>query len=272
MPDILTVATYNANSIRVRLEQLLAWLERVRPDVLAVQETKCSDEDFPAEPIRAAGYHLAYRGRGGHGGVALITREEAQEVAFGLDDGDEPDEHRLVRACACGVAVVNTYVPQGRDIESEVFRYKLRWFERLRSLLERHYDPAQPLIWLGDLNVAPEPIDVYAPKRLANHVDYHPEARAALEETKRWGLEDVFRRLHPGEPEQYTYWDYRARNPVADKVGWRVDHIMATPPLAATATEAWIDVEERLAVRPSDHTFLIARFDLPRIGQSRAAG
>lgn len=265
MPDILTVATYNANSIRVRLDQVLAWLERVRPDVLAIQETKCTDDAFPAEPIRAAGYHVVYRGRGGHGGVALLSREEPRDVAFGLNDGDEPDEHRLVRARVHGVAVVNTYVPQGREVESEVFGYKLRWFERLRCLFERDYDPTQPLLWLGDLNVAPEPMDVHDPKRHANHVDYHPEARAALQRTMAWGFEDVFRRLHPDEPEQYTYWDYRARNPVANKVGWRIDHIMATSPLAATATEAWIDVDERLAERPSDHTFLAARFDLAQI-------
>jgi len=267
MANILTVATYNANSIRIRLEQILDWLARVRPDVLAVQETKCSDQDFPAEPIRAAGYHVAHRGQGGHGGVALITREEPTDVAFGLPDGEAPDEHRLVRARVRDVAIVNTYVPQGRALDADEFRYKLRWFERLRALFERCYTPTEPLIWLGDLNVAPEPIDVYDPKRLANHVDFHPEVRAAFERVKEWGFVDVFRLLHPDEPDQYTYWDYRARNPVANKVGWRVDHIMATPPLAATATEAWIDVEARLAQRPSDHTFLVARFDLAQLGR-----
>ncbi|HHX44205.1 MAG TPA: exodeoxyribonuclease III [Chloroflexi bacterium] len=265
MPNTLTVASFNANSIRVRLEQVLRWLARVHPDVLAIQETKCADEAFPAEPIRAAGYHVVYRGSGGYAGVALLSREEPEDVAFGLDDDDEPDGHRLVRAHVHGIDIVNTYIPQGREITSEVFHYKLRWFARLRCLFERHYHPAQPLIWLGDLNVAPEPIDVHDPKRHANHVDYHPEVRAAFQQTVSWGFEDVFRRLHPDEPEQYTYWDYRVRNPVANNAGWRIDHIMATPPLAAVATKAWIDVDERLAARPSDHTFLTAQFDMTRL-------
>jgi exodeoxyribonuclease III len=266
MPDILTIATYNANSIRVRLDQMLDWLQRVRPDALCVQETRCSDEDFPVEPIREAGWRVAYRGRGGRAGVAIIAGDDLEDVAYGLDDEEDSDEHRLIRARLRGIQVINTYVPQGKAIEEPEFHYKLRWFERLCAFLDRHYRPAEPLLWVGDLNVAPEPIDVYDPKRLAEHVDFHPEVRKALERVKAWGFEDVFRRLHPGEPEQYTYWDYRARNPVPNKVGWRVDHIMATPPLAAAATEAWIDVEARLAQRPSDHTFLVGRFDLSRLG------
>ena len=255
-------ATFNANSIRARLDQVLAWLSREAPDVLCLQETKVQDKDFPLGPFVDAGYHVAFRGQKAHAGVALVSRTEPQDVSFGLDDGGEPDEARLVRAVVRGIPVVNTYAPQGREVESEHFQYKLEWFSRVRRFFESHYDPAGPLLWMGDLNVATEPIDVYDPKRLEGHVDYHPEARAALERVRVWGFVDVFRRHHPGEEGQYSYWDYRARNPIENGIGWRVDHIWASEPLARVSTSAWIDVDARRATRPSDHTFLAAEFGI----------
>jgi exodeoxyribonuclease-3 len=260
--ETLKVATFNANSIRVRLEQILEWMEREQADVLCVQETKVTDEDFPIEPIRRAGYHVVFRGQKSYAGVALISREEPREVAFGLEDDGEPDEPRLLRAVVRGIPVVNTYVPQGRSADSEHFRYKLAWFRRLRALFERHYTPDEPLLWVGDFNVAPEPIDVHNPTRLKGHVDFHPEAQAALERVRVWGFEDVFRRHYPGEAGHYTYWDYRARDPIERGVGWRVDHIWATRPLAERSSRCWIDVDARRAERPSDHTFLAAEFSL----------
>jgi exodeoxyribonuclease-3 len=159
------------------------------------------------------------------------------------------------------VSVVNTYVPQGRDPDSEYFHYKLRWFDRLRAFFARHYTSERWLVWVGDFNVAPEPIDVYDPKRIEGHVDYCPEVREALEHVREWGFTDVFRRHHPDEPGHYTYYDYRAKDPIERGVGWRVDHIWATQPLAEKSTAAWIDVDARRVERPSDHTFLIAEFN-----------
>jgi exodeoxyribonuclease-3 len=260
---VLSIATFNANSVRIRLDQILAWLGREKPDVLCLQETKVQDRDFPADAFRRSGYHVVFRGQKSYAGVALVSREEPEEVAFGLDDGGEPDEARLIRARVAGIAVINTYVPQGRSADSPHFAYKLEWLLRCRGLFERHYSPAEPLIWCGDLNVAPDPIDVHDPARLKEHVDFHPRARAALEEVRAWGLEDVFRRLHPGEPGQYTYWDYRFPHTVERNVGWRVDHILATGTLAERAVRCWIDVEARRAERPSDHTFLAAEFNIP---------
>ncbi len=257
---ILKVATYNANSIRSRLELVLDWLGRETPDILGLQETKVQDKDFPAEPFREAGYHIVFRGQKAYAGVAIISREEPQEVAFGLDDDKEPDEARLIRAVVRGVPVVNTYVPQGRSPDSEHFQYKLEWLARLRAFFERYYSPDEPLLWMGDFNVAPEPIDVYDPKRLKDNVDFHPEARAALERVREWGFVDVFRLHHPDEPGQYTFWDYRVQGVLERGIGWRVDHIWATEPLARKSTGAWIDVEARQAERPSDHTFLVAEF------------
>jgi len=257
------VATFNANSIRARLDQVIAWLGSQSPDVLALQETKVQDHEFPAEAFREVGYHVVFRGQKAHAGVALVTREAPEEVSYGLDDGQgEADEARLIAAKVKGIPIVNTYVPQGREVESPHFAYKLEWLRRLRRYFERHYRPDEPLLWMGDLNVAPLEIDVHDPKGLREHVDFHPLARAALEEVIAWGFVDVFRRHQPDEPGQYTYWDYRVRGALERNVGWRVDHILATEPLARRSTGAWIDVEARRGERPSDHTFLVAEFSL----------
>ena len=205
---------------------------------------------------------MIFRGQKSYSGVAIVSREEPQEIAFGFDDGEAPDEPRLARAMIGDVRVLNTYVPQGRDPESEQFQYKLEWFGRMRELLERKYSPDEPLLWMGDFNVATESIDVHDPRRLKGHVDFHPDAQAALERVREWGFVDVFRRHHPDEPGQYTYWDYRARNPIERGIGWRVDHIWATEALSLQSTDAWIDVEARQAGRPSDHTLLVADFAL----------
>jgi len=256
----MKIATFNANSVRIRIDQIVGWLSREKPDVLCLQETKVQDSEFPAEAFRSAGYHVVFRGQKATAGVAVACLAEPRDVAFGIDDGREPDAARLIRLSVSGVTVINTYVPQGRSIDSEHFAYKLEWLARFRNLLERHYSPERPLLWCGDLNVAPEPIDIHDPKRNAEHVDFHPRARAALEQVRAWGFVDVFRALHPGEPGHYTYWDYRIKGTVERNIGWRVDHIWATRPLAGRTTQAWIDVAARNAERPSDHTFLVAEF------------
>lgn len=256
------IATFNANSVRARIDQIIEWLLREKPDILCLQETKVQDFDFPVAAFGEAGYHVAFRGQKAYAGVAIACREKPTQISYGIDDGREPDEARLIIAKAAGVTVINTYVPQGRAADSEHFAYKLEWFERFREMLERRFDPRQRLIWCGDLNVAPEPIDIYDPKRHKEHVDFHPLARAALERVRAWGFVDVFRTLHPGEAGHYTYWDYRSVGTVKRNVGWRVDHIWATRAVADRAQKAWIDVAARRAARPSDHTFLVAEFDL----------
>ncbi len=259
---LLKIATFNANSIRARLQQIIAWLERERPDILALQETKVQDQDFPAAEIALAGYHVAFRGQKAQAGVALLTREEPQELTYGFDSEEDKDEVRLIRAHVHGIHVINTYVPQGRSIDDPMYQYKLAWFKRLRRLLEAHYAPDALLVWLGDMNVAPEERDLANPKTNLDNVDFHPAARAAYADTMSWGLVDVFRQFHPDENGHYTYWDYRVPRSLERNIGWRIDHILATPALAQRATACWIDVEERRAERPSDHTFVVASFVL----------
>lgn len=256
------IATYNANSIRSRMEPLAAWLERYRPDVLCIQETKVQDPDFPTSAFTDLGYTPVFRGQKAHAGVAILAVEPPAEVSYGFVDGDDPDEPRLIRATVRGIPIVNTYVPQGRAIDSPHFEYKLKWFDRLLDLFRSSYDPEKPLVWVGDLNVAPDPIDVYDPVRLAKEVDFHPAAREALEKVRGFGFVDVFRKHRPGAGE-YSYFDYRIPNAQKRNLGWRIDHIWATPPLAERSTDAWIDYEARMGERPSDHTYVVADFRWP---------
>lgn len=255
----MKIATFNVNSIRSRMSILLDWLAANQPDVLALQETKVVDADFPLQAILDAGYFAAFRGEKSYNGVALLSRTQPEQVRFGFDDGGPADETRLVTARFGAVHVVNTYVPQGRDIEHAMYRYKLDWFERLRGYFERQFTPRQEVVWVGDFNVAPEAIDIHNAERQANHVCYHVEVREAFARTVAWGFVDVFRQHHP-EPGQYSFFDYRQKQAVPLNQGWRVDHIMATRPLAVRSAGASIDLKPRRAEKPSDHAVVMAEF------------
>jgi len=256
-----TVATWNVNSIRSRMDLLLPWLDDVVPDVICLQETKAQDHDFPEAALRAAGHHVAFRGQKSYNGVAILSKTPIEHVRCGFDDGGPADEARLIVGTVNGVTILNTYVPQGRAPDHELYVYKLAWFERLRVFLDTHFSPDEPLVWVGDLNVAPDPIDIHDPKRLLGHVCFNPQITEAFEKVKGWGLVDVFRKHVPG-PSQYTYYDYRAKNAIDEGKGWRIDHILATVPLAERSSGAWIDLDPRRGERPSDHTPMLAAFDL----------
>lgn len=256
----MKIASFNVNSLRVRLGVVVEWLKEHQPDVLAVQETKVQDADFPSDAFDEIGYKYAFRGQKSYNGVAILCKGEIKDVRSGF--ADEPrDEARLMSGRVGGVTVVNTYIPQGYLAESEKFDYKLNWFARLLSFFESHFEPTDPLVWVGDLNVAPSAIDVYDPVGLLGHVCYHPEVHKALERIMEWGFVDVFR-MHCKEAGQYTFWDYRAGNPLKRNLGWRLDHIMATRALAEKSTACYIDKEPRMAERPSDHTPVVAEFTI----------
>ncbi|MCE9615423.1 MAG: exodeoxyribonuclease III [Lentisphaerae bacterium] len=257
----MKIATFNANSIRSRMPIVIDWLQLHQPDVLCIQETKVEDAFFPADPIRAAGYEVVFRGQKSYNGVALLSKTAASDVTFGLDDGGPPDDTRLMAATVGGVRILNTYVPQGREIDHPMFQYKQEWFKRLSAYFSRHFTPDSPLVWVGDLNVAPTPLDVHNPEDQANHVCYHESIRRLYAETLAWGFEDVFRRHHP-EPGLFSFFDYRTPNAAKRKMGWRIDHILAPPTLAAASSRAWIDLEPRLREKPSDHTFVVAEFNV----------
>ena len=258
----MKIATFNANSIRARLPIVLDWLSEHHPDVLCVQETKVEDKDFPAIAFTEAGYHVVYRGEKSYNGVAIVSKAKPAHVRFGLDDDGPADETRLAYAKVGPLHVVNTYVPQGREIDHAMYGYKLQWLARLRSYFDRHFSARARVVWCGDMNVAPEPVDIYNSEAQANHVCFHVDVRKAYAETAGWGFVDVFRKHHP-EPGQYTFFDYRTIGSVKRNRGWRVDHILATPALARTSTAAWIDLAPRLREKPSDHTFVAAEFGVP---------
>jgi len=255
----MKIASFNVNSLRARLPIVLQWLAEYQPNILCVQETKVQDNDFPIEVFDEAEYRYVFKGQKSYNGVAIFSRNEITNVKVGFDD-EPKDEARLIKAEINGIVVVNTYIPQGYLPDSQKFEYKLNWFSRLLRFFEKNFKSTDPIIWVGDLNVAPQPIDVYDPVTLLGHVCYHPQVHEALEEVLRWGFVDVFR-IHCKEAGQYTFWDYRLRNSFQRNLGWRLDHIMATKSLAKKCTACYIDKQPRLAERPSDHTPIIAEFD-----------
>ncbi len=256
----MKVATFNVNSIRVRLQSVLTWLEKESPDVLCLQETKVIDSDFPAQAFHDMDYSPVFRGEKTYNGVALLTRLPVERAQIGFTD-DEAEGTRLITAVIQGVPIVNTYIPQGYEPQSEKFRYKLDWFRRLYDYFDRNFSAQKPLLWVGDFNVAPEAMDVHDPGKMLGQVGYHPDEHAALERIRKWGFVDVFR-MHQQGREQYSFWDYRVKNAVQRKKGWRIDHIWATKPLADKSIQAWIDKELRLTERPSDHAPVVAEFAL----------
>ena len=255
------IATFNVNSIRSRLHIIGPWLLQERPDVLCMQETKVADEKFPREIFEEAGYHVVCRGEKQYNGVATVSLQKPLSVSFGFDDGGPADEDRLVMTSFPGLTVVNTYVPQGREPQSPHFVYKLQWFSRLVAHFGKSFTPSDPVVWCGDLNVARESIDVHDPKRLVGHVDFNPEVWDAFDRALSWGFVDLFRKEHPGEAGQYSFFDYRVRDAVERKLGWRVDHLLATPVLADRLNRCWIDLAPRRAEKASDHTVMIAEFN-----------
>lgn len=258
----MRIATFNCNSVRKRLPTILDWLEKNDPDLLALQETKCTDKDFPADAFLVAGWNVVFRGEKSYNGVAMITRRRPDEISFGLGDDDGQSETRFAHVTLDDVHVLNTYVPQGSELDSPKFQFKLEWFKRVRRYLDHHFDPAADrVLWTGDLNVAPTEADVHSPKTLWPHVCFCQEVIDAFKDVLDWGLVDVFRK-HLPEPETFTFWDYRIRGAVKRKAGWRIDHVQATPPLAERSRACTVDIAPRLMPSPSDHTFVYADFEL----------
>ncbi len=256
----MRIATWNVNSIRARLPRLLAWLERDRPDVACLQEVKATEEQFPFQPLREAGYHADVFGQKTYNGVAILSRRPPERTLQGMRDGQDPDA-RLLAARFDDLWVVNVYVPNGATVGSEKWNYKLQWLASLRDWLYARFSPTEPIALCGDFNVAPEDRDVHDPERWAQSVLCHPQAREAMEAVRRFGFVDAFRRHHT-ESGLYTWWDYRGGAFWKDH-GLRIDHIWATEPLAARSTAAHIDRDERKGKGASDHVPLVVDFSEP---------
>jgi len=254
----MKIATWNINSVRARLERLTTWLGTRQPDVVCLQELKCTDEEFPAAEVAAAGYRAVTHGQKTYNGVAILAKEEPSDVARGLLDGVEDAQSRVIAATVRGVRVISCYAPNGQEVGSPAYQYKLAWYARLRRYLDAREKPQAPLVICGDWNVAPEPADVHDPAAWEGQTLFTAPERQALRELCAFGLVDTFRKLH-AEPGRFSWWDYRMLAFPKNR-GLRIDHLYATAPLAERCTEADIDREARKGKLPSDHAPVWAQF------------
>jgi len=247
----MKIATWNVNSIRAREERLLRWLAAAQPDVVCLQELKVTDDAFPMEAVRGAGYEAAVFGQKTYNGVAILARSEPVEVERGLGDDVDDPQARIITALVGGVRVASAYFPNGGELGSDKWTYKLEWMRRLRAWLDRRFKPSEPLALCGDFNVAPEARDVCDPAGWEETVLFHPDARKALAQVRAWGFADGFR-LHHQEAGRYSWWDYRMLAFPKDR-GLRIDHVFLSEPLAKRCTGASIERNERKGKQPSDH-------------------
>lgn len=256
----MLLATWNVNSLNVRLPHVLDWLEKQKPDVLCIQETKLMDDKFPCEAVEKAGYHCEFFGEKAYNGVAVLSRAKPAQIQKGFADDTALDSKRFLEVQIGPVAIINVYIPNGQEVGSEKFRYKLSWIERLASHLRTRHNPAEMLLICGDFNVATEDRDVYDPEALAGQVLFSEQEKAAIDSLRQWGFVDTFR-LHNGNGGLYSWWDYRMMA-FRRKMGLRIDHIWATESLAKTCTRSWIDVDPRKLEKPSDHAPVLSEFAL----------
>lgn len=248
----MKLATWNVNSLKVRLPQLLEWLAQSRPDVICLQETKLEDAKFPRAEIEAAGYSVAYSGQKTYNGVAILARAPLEDVAHGFPQ----EQKRMLAATVAGVRVVCVYCPNGQAVGSEKYEYKLQWFAQLRAWLKEELARQAQLAVLGDFNVAPEDRDVHDPKAWEGQVHVSPPERAAFQALLELGLADAFR-LFPQAEKSFSWWDYR-RMAFRRNAGLRIDQILLSGPLAQRCSACSIDKAPRRLERPSDHTPVIA--------------
>ncbi|GAB1234502.1 exodeoxyribonuclease III [Ferrigenium sp. UT5] len=249
----MKIATWNVNSLKVRLPHLLGWLADARPDVVCLQETKSEDKNFPVTDLQAAGYHCAFSGQKTYNGVAILSREPISEVHYGIPDFAD-EQKRVVAATLGDVRIVCVYVPNGQEVGSDKYAYKLQWLAALTGWLRGELAKYPKLALLGDYNIAPEDRDVHDPQAWQGNVLVSEPERAAFHALQSLGLRDAFRLFEQAE-KSYSWWDYRMlafrRNQ-----GLRIDHILVSPALQCTACT--IDKAPRKLERPSDHTPVIA--------------
>jgi len=254
------LATWNVNSLKVRLARVEEWLQTARPDVICMQETKLADSAWPALTFSAMGYESAHFGQGQWNGVAILSRIGIDDVVADFADGGPPDgDARIITATCSGVRVSSVYVPNGRGLEHDHYRYKLVWLARLRDHLAASADPRKPVAVCGDFNIAPEDRDVYDPAKFVDSTHVSPPEREALEAIKGWGMHDVFRRFYE-ESQLFTWWDYRAGDFHQGR-GMRIDLVLVTDALAQRARWALIDRNARKGTQPSDHAPVLVQFD-----------
>jgi exodeoxyribonuclease-3 len=252
------VATWNVNSLKVRLPQVLAWVAEAEPDVLALQEIKQPDEDFPAEALQAAGYHGISNGQRTYNGVALLSRQPPADPVRALPGSEDP-QRRVLAATIAGVRIVNLYVPNGQSVDSDKYGYKLEWLRRLRDYLAHELETHEKLVVLGDFNIAPGDRDVHDPELWRGRVLFSEPEHEALARLLELGLVDLFRQFDQPE-DAFSWWDYRAAAFRRNR-GLRIDLILGSHAMAERCIASAVDPEPRGWERPSDHAPVWAEFE-----------
>jgi len=256
----MKIATWNVNSITIRLEQVLSWLEATQTDVLCLQETKTVDEKFPFEAIENAGYKVAFHGQKSYNGVAILSKCEIKDVQRNFPDDNDDAPKRLIAATIKGIRIVNTYIPNGTELWTDKFTFKLDWLQRLRKFFDETCDANSDVLLCGDFNVAPDERDVWNVAVWEGKIHFSKPERAAIYHVKQWGFIDVFRQIN-GDEKKFSWWNYR-EGAFFKNHGLRIDHIWTSQSLAEKCVGCWIDRKPRGAVRPSDHTPVVAEFKI----------
>jgi exodeoxyribonuclease III len=250
------LVTWNINSIRMRMEKLLTWIGNELPDILCLQETKVEDSGFPVEALRMRGYEVVTYGQRSYNGVAIAARSPITDVVRGFGDGEPDEEARLIAATVGDLRVVCVYVPNGQDLQSDKFPYKLAWYKRLRRFLDRTAKTTDSVVVCGDMNVTFDDRDVHDPAKWAGHIHCSADERAALAEVIAFPLVDLFRKHNP-DGGIYSWWDYRSIAFFKNQ-GLRIDYIFATQPVADRCAACTIDRNARKGQDASDHAPVIA--------------
>jgi exodeoxyribonuclease-3 len=254
---MLKIASWNVNSLNVRLPHVLAWCEAEQPDILALQETKLVDDRFPVAELAQAGYESAFSGQKTYNGVAIMSREPLTDVVSDIPGLDDP-QRRILAATAGDVRIVNLYVVNGSEVGSEKFEYKLDWLNHVTAWLADEIEQHPNLVVLGDFNIAPDDRDVYDPEAWREKILCSTPEREALQRIFDLGLSDTFR-LFEQEERTWSWWDYRM-NMFRRKLGLRIDLVLASQPMAERCNASYVDIEPRRQERPSDHAPAVAEF------------
>ena len=256
----MKIATWNVNSIAIRLEHVLTVMETRKIDVLCLQETKCVDEKFPRLELLEKGYNAAFMGQKSYNGVALISPHSIEDVQYNFPDDAEDAPKRLIAGTVNGVRIVNTYIPNGTELWTDKFTFKLDWLQRLRRFFDTTCDVNSDVLLCGDFNVAPDERDVWSVKAWEGKLHFSKPERAAIHHVKQWGLTDVFREKN-GDLQEFSWWNYR-EGAFPKNQGLRIDHIWTSKSLAEKCVNCWIDKEPRTWERPSDHTLVVGEFSI----------
>lgn len=256
---MVTIASWNVNSLRARLPQLITWLEREQPDIVGLQELKLSEHESPEEELRASGYYCVCMGQKSYNGVAILAKESPKDVVKGIPGFDD-NQARVIAATVCGIRFVCIYAPNGQSLDSDKFHYKLSWYHHLKEYLTQLLLEFPNIVVVGDFNVAPQDRDIYNPQEWQGHILASPKERAAFFELISLGFVDTFR-LFEQPPQSFSWWDYRALG-FERNHGLRIDHILANTALALSCGKSWIDTSLRKNERPSDHTAVLSTFYL----------